>query len=142
MGPVAAPGRHRGSRFSRDVASDAFGFDRHDRVDVLAQCNGECGPVPSRQVIVEDIVTLGGFDQRALMSRLPELLPVRVQNAAEQDLLEGPQAREPEDLEMKSRIELDDAVLITISSGRQHLDLDLRQAFERFGIVIDSPLAL
>ena len=56
------------------------------------------------------------FRQGPPVPRLPELLPMRMEDAANQDLFQRPQLGQPEDFKMEIGIELDQRVFISSAS--------------------------
>src|SRR5581483_9641666 len=101
---------------------------------MLAERTGEALVVPRRQQIEQRVMARRGLYQRPTVPRLPQLLAMRMQDAAHQYLLQRAQPRETEYFQMERGVELNQPVFVAIFRGRRHLIAQPIQPLERGGI--------
>lgn len=95
---------------------------------------GEPAAVASRQALVENVMAPRRLDQGAAVLRRPELVAVRVHDAAGQDLPEGIEPGEPEQGEVKILVRFDDAIFVAECRGLLHRRQDAAQVFQSLAI--------
>src|SRR4051812_8997739 len=104
---------------------------------MLAERLGECFAVASGEAFHQNAMATRGLDQRTAMTGRPQLRTMGVEGASGEYLLQRLETGQPEDRQVKSHVEFDQAERVFTMGRRLHLLGNLTELIEcLFGDVL------